>query len=327
MNIISLFANILKSRFSSHTPLALTHLITSLCNCKCKTCDLWKQSGQYKNDLSKEEIFAMLEEAKKAGIISYTVWGGEPLLHQDLREILQFAKKLGFVISLITNGYLLKEQCNDITPFIDYLIVSLDSNDELHNEMRGLDDIRERAIEGIKLSISKTKVIINSVISNLNLDKIEDLLKLSKELNVSITFEPMEIHEGYNNEFRATEEELKEAFAKIVEFKKAGYSVGNSIEYLKNYSKQKKYVCHAPKLYINVNANGDIISCFGAFLHKKWGNVKEDKFKEIFNNQDFHLFCKKSEKCNKCDVSCVIESSLAYSLNPLYFLDKAKNLL
>jgi MoaA/NifB/PqqE/SkfB family radical SAM enzyme len=324
MDTLNVYANILKSRFLTQTPLALTHLVTSLCNCKCKTCDLWKKSSEYKNDLSKEEIFKMLKDAKRAGIINYTAWGGEPLLRKDLPEILQFAKEQKITTTVITNGFFLKERYNEILPFVDFLIVSIDSNDDLHDKMRGVRGLRERAIEGIKLcKKTKTRIIINSVISNLNLDKAKGLLELSKELDVSITFEPMEIIEGYNEQLRPTKEELKTVFSKIIKFKKAGYHVGNSLEYLENFSKQKKYVCHAPKFYITVDTRGNVLSC----LKKNWGNIKNKDLREIFRSREFKRFCKDVENCNKCDVSCVIETSLAYSLNPLFFLDKSKNLL
>ncbi len=327
MKTLNIYANVLKSRLLSHTPLVLSHTITSLCNCRCKTCDLWKKSPEYKKDLSKEEIFRMIENAKKAGIIAYTAWGGEPLLRKDLPEILKFAKEQGLFTSIITNGFLLEKRYNEILPFLDFMVVSIDSNDDLHDKMRGIKGLRKKAIKGIELcKESNTKILINTVISNLNLDKIEGLLKLSKELNVPITFEPMEIKEGYNEQFRPTEEELKKAFSEILEFKKSDYRIGASSKYLKNFTEQKKYVCHAPKFFITVGTQGDISSC-GWNYWKSWGNVKNEQFNEIFKKNDFKDFCKKTEKCNKCDVSCVVEASIAYALNPLFFLDKSKNFL
>ncbi len=317
---------VLKNRFVSHSPVMLTHLITSLCNARCKTCDLWKKSSEYRTDLSKEDVFKLLEKAKKAGMVSYTVWGGEPLLRKDLPEILQFAKKKGFITTVITNGFFLKERCEEITPFTDLMIVSIDSNDSLHDKMRGVEGILKRAIDGIeKCKKTKTKVIMNSVISKLNLDKIEGLLELSKKLNVPIAFEPMDINPGYNEHLKTTNKELKTAFSRIIRYKKSGYKVINSIQYLQNFSKQKKYVCHAPKCYIAVSAHGKIESCVGT-NSKCWGNIKETSFEEIFNSLDFKDFCKKMEMCNKCNVSCVIESSLMYSLNPWVIIDKIKNL-
>jgi len=319
------FTDILKNRFILRSPLILTHRITSLCNCRCKTCDLWKKSSEYKGDLSKEEIFDMLENAKSAGMVGYAVWGGEPFFRKDLPEILQYAKKLNFITMVTTNGYLLKERYKEISQFTDFLTVSIDSHDDLHDEMRGVKGIQKRAVEGIKLCKDIKIIVINSVISNLNIEKVDGLLNLSKELGVSHAFEPMDIASEYfepNSQFRLNQDELKLVFSRIMKFKKAGFRIANSTSYLQNFSKQKKYTCHAPKMMVTVSPHGDISFCTSDY----WGNVKNKKFREIFASKEFKIFSKRAEKCNKCDVSCVIELSLLYQLNPFYLFDKVKNL-
>lgn len=309
------FVNMFKSRFF-HSPFRLVHDVTYRCNCKCKICERWKKSLDYKNELTTEENFEMLENAKKAGITMYSAQGGEPLLRKDLPMILQYAKKLNFVTTVITNGFYLKERLYEILPFTDYLFVSIDSNDELHDEMRGLKGLREKAIEGIRsCKNSKTKITINSVICNLNLDKVEGLVELSEELAIPIIFQPMGVYKGYNEKLKPTQSELKKTFSKIIEMKKAGYKISNSYNYLQYIIRNKSYVCHAPKCFTYVKPNGNIESCCFIF-DKVWGNVKEKKFKEIFEGKEFKEFYKKMENCNKCSVYAVIETSLVYSLHP-----------
>ena len=311
------FVNILKNRFF-HSPFRLIHDVTYQCNCKCKICERWKKSLDYKNELTTEENFEMLENAKKAGIIMYAAQGGEPLLRKDLPLILQYAKKLNFVTTVITNGFYLKERLYEILPYTDYLFVSIDSNDGLHDELRGLKGLREKAIEGIRsCKNSKTKITINSVICNLNLDKVEGLAELSEELAIPIIFQPMGVYKGYNENLKPTQTELKKTFSKIIEMKKAGYKISNSYNYLQHIIRNKSYVCHAPKCFTYVKPNGNIESCCFIF-DKVWGNVKEKKFKEIFEGKEFKEFCKKMEKCNYCCVYAVIEASYLYSLNPRY---------
>ena len=127
MRIINLF----KSRFISHSPFRLVHEITYQCNCKCIICERWKKSSNCQNELSTKEIFKMIEEGKKAGIITYVVDGGEPLFRKDLPDILQYAKQLNYITSVVTNGFYLKNRYDEILPFTDSLVVSIDSNDEL----------------------------------------------------------------------------------------------------------------------------------------------------------------------------------------------------
>ncbi|MCD1295634.1 hypothetical protein CUJ83_11560 [Methanocella sp. CWC-04] len=322
--------NIIKSRLFTHSPLVLTHNTTSLCNCKCKTCDLWKKSPYHKNDLTKEEVFKMLDDAKQAGMIGYVAWGGEPLMRKDLPELLRHAKQNGLATTIITNGYYLEDRSEEIAPYTDCIIVSIDAADELHDEMRGVHGIREKALKGIeKCKGLKIRVMINSVISSLNIDKVDGLIMLSKELDVPIAFEPLNVYPGYNEHLKPDDATIKDVFLKIIEYKSSGHRIVNSKQYLEmireNYSERKQYTCHAPKVFIEVHPEGEIACCLN--LSKPWGNSKDISLKELFYSSDYKEFCKDVEKCNKCVVSCVIESSLAYSMEPVFLLDKVKNLL
>jgi len=64
-------------------------------------------------------------------VISYT--GGEPLLREDIEELLEFSnKKIGFYTGLVTNGLLLDKKINEISKYTDFLAVSFDVNDKKH---------------------------------------------------------------------------------------------------------------------------------------------------------------------------------------------------
>ena len=80
----------------------------------------------------------------------------------------------------------------------------------------------------------------------------------------------------------------------------------------------------ATKDTLNEIATNDLKNVVGS--SGKQTAEKNINFRETFKNREFKEFCREMEGCNKCDVSCVIETSLAYSLNPLFFLDKRKNL-
>ena len=313
--------SILKNRFFSHSPFRLVHDITYQCNCKCKICERWKKSTEIKDELTIEEISNMLRDAKKAGILLYVVEGGEPLLHKDLPEILQYAKRLDFHTTIVTNGFYLKERYKEIIPFTDSITISIDAHDTLHDKMRGLNGLLEKAIEGIKLcKNSDTKMMINCVLCKMNKDKIEGIVRLSEELKLPIIFQPMDIYKGYNEYLRLTKSELQKSFSQIVKLKKAGFPILNSYQYLKYIINCKSYVCHAPKCYTYIIPNGNIVSCCD-IIDQVWGNIRDITFKEIFISKDFKEFNKKMEKCNKCSISAVIETSLAYSFKPKYLYE------
>ena len=98
-------------------PFVLSHGINARCNLSCSFCEYWRRPGK---EMSMQEIFRMLEEASSFGIGVYNAWTVEPLLREDLPEILSYAKSQGLITSLITNGRLLARRAKEL-PYLDYL--------------------------------------------------------------------------------------------------------------------------------------------------------------------------------------------------------------
>ena len=78
--------------------------LTYRCNFRCLHCYL---SPDKKKELNTKEVFLVLDQLKDAGTFHIGFTGGEPFLRRDLFQILDHAKKCGFRISLLTNGFLI----------------------------------------------------------------------------------------------------------------------------------------------------------------------------------------------------------------------------
>ena len=76
-------------------------LVTRKCNYRCLGCNVWKE--QDKNELSTEEIKKGLDILKKIGIVELVLSGGDPLLRDDIGEIVEYASKL-FVTTVYDIG-------------------------------------------------------------------------------------------------------------------------------------------------------------------------------------------------------------------------------
>jgi MoaA/NifB/PqqE/SkfB family radical SAM enzyme len=272
--------------------------------------------------MSKNEIFDMLNKADEVGMIRYIAWGGEPLLREDLPDILKFARKLGLYTELVTNGMYLKNKYNEIAPFTNHISVSIDAPDEQHDNMRGVKGLFDNAIEGIK-EVKKqgnATISICSVISKLNLDNVDGVIHLSTNLGIPVNFEPMVIFPGYNEELMPNKRELKEVYSKILFFKKSGFPILNSRKYLEIMVKDKTFTCHVPRIFLEVNARGDSRSC----LDDQWGNIKDTSFEEIFQSEKYREFIERAKGCTKCNVTCIIENSLLYSFNLEVLMERLK---
>src|SRR6266403_1510273 len=68
-------------------PLGLTFEVTWLCNLACSYCD---RHTPMANELTREQIFAALEEFYALGMRDVSLDGGEPLAHKCIREIVDW---------------------------------------------------------------------------------------------------------------------------------------------------------------------------------------------------------------------------------------------
>lgn len=85
--------------------------LLDFCNFSCSYCYV-KES--YRSVIPKADALRILQELKDEGCIWLLLTGGEPFLHPNFSEIYLYAYRLGFRISVFTNGSLLSEQLCDL---------------------------------------------------------------------------------------------------------------------------------------------------------------------------------------------------------------------
>jgi MoaA/NifB/PqqE/SkfB family radical SAM enzyme len=269
-------------------------------------CPFWKRSSQ---DSSLEKEKAILKQIYDSGVFGIAFEGGEPLLRNDLVKILAFSRSLPLHTSLITNGTLLKSQIDEIAPYINGVVyVSLDGLENTHDTIRGASGCFGKAIEGIIASKGKVSVTINTTIMSENLHEIEDMVKLAKELDTGISVSVA--HEYCNaNASAPTAEETTEIAKKLVEMKKKGYPIVNSINYLKVMAKERKWTCR-PWAVVNVDPEGDLVlPCYVRNEYVTSVSVLETDIKTAISIFDW----KETQKCDKCSLHCYVEPSLVLS--------------
>lgn len=294
-------------------PLVLSHTVNSRCNMRCRFCEYWKEGG---DEMTTEEIFRLLEDARSFGIMIYNAWATEPLIRDDMPQILEHAKKLGMITFLITNGKLLYNRADELE-HLDYLSVSVDGI-KSYKEIRGID------FSEILLGIKKAKdrmmnpLLMNCVISGKNLDDIEDLIHLARELEVKISFEPLyefgEIENDVWNEIGIRNMgKYKKTVERIIEMKKQGYPIINSVTYLtmvKNL--EPNYTCHASDIILNVTADGTVENC--RVKREKLGNIR-DGIKNVWDSSKNKRKAI-SRECEGCLFFGYVENSLMHEFVP-----------
>jgi len=148
--------------------------LTNNCNLACTHCYMF--SGKPKIDeLSKEEWFQIISNAKENNIKSITFTGGEVLQYKDWFEIIKYTKELGLTVTILTNGVLWdKNKIQQAKKYIDEVQISLDGTDENSNSIiRGKGNFN-KALENVKIFVNEgVKTVIATTPTLNNLEYIE----------------------------------------------------------------------------------------------------------------------------------------------------------
>ena len=177
------------------TPLRTVEMaLTYKCQCKCKHCSCEDLKAK-REELSIDDIKALIDQSIKQGAIHILFTGGETLIPKiKLLELIKYANKKNCITSIDTNGILLdKLYAQDLkNAGLDIACISLDFPSEAkHDKFRGFNGCYKKAISAIKNCKSKgIRVIISSLITKEKLlnNDLRSILKIAEENKGSVIF-------------------------------------------------------------------------------------------------------------------------------------------
>lgn len=143
-------------------------------------------------DIKGIKDIGLFKNLKIKGVKTVNFTGGEPLLREDLPELLQEAKRWNFTTQLTTNGILYEEKAELLNGLIDRLYFSLDYPvAEEHDRSRGVDCYTE-VIKGIRLSRELgQKPIISFTMTRDSVRFLPEMAELAEKLGVYLYPNPV----------------------------------------------------------------------------------------------------------------------------------------
>jgi MoaA/NifB/PqqE/SkfB family radical SAM enzyme len=293
-------------------PLYLVHALTARCNARCGFCAWNPDFYDPKEQLSTEGIKQLYSDARKAGFVGVSIWGGEPLLHRDFDEVVRHAKALGLLTNMVTNGFLLEKKLDAVIPWVDRLCISVDHPSALHDELRGIQGLFERIVASTRLVRARAPhkpIIFICTLQKANIDPstLRALVELMANLGVLGVFNGLREEaatEGADaglDAYSPTPEQRAVAFSTLRRLKEEGFPILNSFTHLEMMKGGAPvYRCHWPKFMLPIEANGDVVDC----MHwgtRPIGNLKHTSFEELLKHPRLRALAgAEGEACHKC---------------------------
>ncbi len=156
-------------------PPAVNFHLWKPCNLRCSFCyaafDDDPSLRAVRGGLTEPDARHIVEMLRPAGVEKLTYVGGEPTLCPHLPALLRQSRDLGFVNTLVTNGFRLQRLLEEVSDCIDWVGLSVDSADETTQAAlgRGRGDHVSKSIEHFQhLQEHRIRVKLNTVVTALN---------------------------------------------------------------------------------------------------------------------------------------------------------------
>lgn len=300
------YKQVWEKAYADAIPISGTFELTPRCNFNCSFCYVHlkeKDISKYGQELTGKQWIEIAKQAKDEGTTWLCITGGEPLLHPDFEEIYTTLAKMGFFITLQTNGYLIKDKYIKI--FEDYpprgiKITLYGVSDETYQKVCGIKDGFTKVHQGIQL-LKQMKIPVQ-LVSTITKQNIEEHKKMA--FYAFINQIPYASTGGIRNSIRKENAELDEIRlkeniekSKIEEIK---YFINNPI----NIERKPCTYCKDYRLGYWITWDGKIRFC--SFLNEPDISIKELSFKEAWQRLvEFEVQLDWPQECKECDFSKV----------------------
>jgi radical SAM protein with 4Fe4S-binding SPASM domain len=295
----------------SYLPGEVVWAVTKRCNLHCKHCSISEEDPE---ELTTEEGFAIIEDAAKLGPVKFAFTGGEPLLRDDIYELIEYASSFDMQVVMATNGTLISDAVAKRLKKagLERAAMSIDAIGNAHDDFRGVDGAFEdvtRGLNACKNAGLATQLF--AMVTKANYHELTKIIELADDLNLWRIYLIYLIAVGRGKNISeaclSTDENMR--FFDFVAKKQKEVTVW--LKPICNpqywaYLTDKGLVdggngftgCTAGISRFHIFPNGDVTPC--AYLPVKAGNIREHRFLDIVRNSEMFKALRAREVKGHC---------------------------
>lgn len=271
-------------------PIALSFEPTTSCNLRCPECpsglrSFTRPTGMLEGDLFKRTIDEI--GAELLYLIFY--FQGEPYLHPQFLEMVQYASQKGIYTATSTNAHYLTDANakKTVESGLDRLIISIDGTTQDVYQQYRVGGKLHKVIEGTKhilkwkkeLKSQTPHVIFQFLVVQPNEHQIEDVKKLAAELGVdAVGLKTAQIYDYEGGDPLIPTIDKYSRYAKQTD---GTYRIKN------------KFVDHCWKMWHSCVITWDglvVPCCFDKDAEYRLGDLKQDSFKQLWKSKPYEQF-------------------------------------
>ena len=305
------------SNAEKYVPLVVSWNVTLKCNLKCAHCYINASETKIRDELSTDAAKMLIHQIVEVSRPLLILSGGEPLLREDIYEIIRYGADRDLRMGMGSNGMLIDDE---VTRRLEKagmgtVAISLDSSiPERHDEFRGVKGCWEHAIDAIKsLKKSSIQVQVNCTVTQQNYDEVDEIMSLAEDLGVENFHLFFLVPTGRGTDIeditpRMYEYMITNTLAKITKYK-LNVKPSCAPQFMRVAKEQgvdmSRWVrgCMAGLYYCRIYPSGEVTPC--PYMPLKLGNIRERSFRDIwFNSEVFKAlrdFDQLKGKCGLCE--------------------------
>uniref|UniRef100_A0A7J2TL71 TIGR04053 family radical SAM/SPASM domain-containing protein n=1 Tax=Archaeoglobus fulgidus TaxID=2234 RepID=A0A7J2TL71_ARCFL len=323
--------------------------LTRACKLACRHCRAKAITKRSPEELKKQECFRVIDEIASFAKPMIVFTGGDPLMREDLIEIISYASQ-NFRVSVAFSGTELAtlEKMKELKDAgVSRIAISIDGMEEMHDEMRGIKGAFRKSLEVIEnAKKAGLSFQINTTVTKANIMELPKVAKLCMNLGAEMwdvfflvptgraKAEMMPSAQEFEDilcwlydlkKFMNVKSSAAVHFRRIEVMRSKGimpkvgdlyYALLREIDGLRprnvEFAEKRAYVTDGRGMFF-ISHTGEIYP--SGFLQIPAGNVRKDKIEEIYRNSEIFVKLRNPDnlkgKCGICEFRYICGGSRA----------------